>query len=144
MAEGKLLIVDDNKSVLSALKLLLQNEFKCIETISNPNVLPGLLKTGGFDVVLLDMNFSAGVNTGNEGLFWLAEIKKIDPAIEVVMFTAYGDIDLAVKATRIGAADFILKPWDNDKMIATLRTAFKLRFSNLEVKKAENQRTEHD
>ena len=139
MAEGNILIVDDNKNVLSALKLLLQTEFKKAHFISNPNQLHHELQTGDYDVILLDMNFSAGVSTGNEGLFWLREIKKYDSTIEVVMFTAYGDIDLAVKATKNGAADFILKPWENDKMIATLNAAYKLRKSNTEVKKLKSK-----
>jgi len=134
MSKWKILIVDDNKNVLSALNLLLQNEFEKVATISNPNQLPFELQKGNFDVILLDMNFSAGINTGNEGMYWLNEIKKTDQTIEVVMFTAYGDIELAVKATKNGAADFILKPWDNDKMIATLNAAYKLRVSNKEVK----------
>ena len=133
MAEGKLLIVDDNQSALSALKIFLQFEFQIVETLSNPGQIPSALKTGGFDIVLLDMNFSAGVNTGNEGLFWLDEIKRIDQEIEVVMFTAYGDVELAVKALKRGAADFILKPWENEKLLATLKSAFKLRKSRQEV-----------
>lgn len=133
MAEGKLLIVDDNLSALSALKIFLQFEFQIVETLSNPGQIPSILKTGGFDIVLLDMNFSAGVNTGNEGLYWLDEIKRIDQEIEVVMFTAYGDVELAVKALKRGAADFILKPWENEKLLATLKSAFKLRKSRQEV-----------
>ena len=135
MPDGNILIVDDNKNVLSALSLLLQSEFKKVDTISNPNRLPHELQTNDYDVILLDMNFSAGISTGNEGIYWLNEIKKTNPTIEVVMFTAYGDIELAVKATKNGAADFILKPWDNDKMIATLNSACNLRKSNNEVKK---------
>lgn len=133
MKTGKILIVDDNRGALSALKLLLQFEFNEVVTISNPNQINAELHKTEYDVILLDMNFSAGVNTGNEGLYWLGEIKKMAPDTEVVMITAYGDVELAVKALKKGAADFILKPWENEKLIATLQSAFRLRQSNLEV-----------
>jgi DNA-binding NtrC family response regulator len=133
MKTGKILIVDDNRGALSALKLLLQFEFDEVVTIGNPNQIHTELQRAEYDVILLDMNFSAGVNTGNEGLYWLGEIKKIVPSTEVVMITAYGDVELAVKALKKGAADFILKPWENEKLVATLYSAFKLRQSNLEV-----------
>lgn len=135
MTKGKLLIVDDNKSILSALEILLQDEFEELKTISNPNQLLSLLENGDFDLVLLDMNFSAGVSTGNEGLYWLGRIQELKPDIEVVLFTAYGDVELAVKALKKGAADFILKPWDNDKLKATLRNVYKLQESKKEIKK---------
>ena len=133
MKSGKILIVDDNKSALSALKLLLGFEFETVVAISNPNQIISELRATDYDLVLLDMNFSAGVNTGNEGLYWLGEIKKQSPACEVVMITAYGDVELAVKALKLGAADFILKPWENEKLVATLLAAYKLRCSNLKV-----------
>ena len=132
---GKILIVDDNKGALCALELLLQFEFDSVKTISNPGQIHSQLRETEFDVVLLDMNFTAGINTGNEGLFWLNEIKKADPSIEVVMITAYGDIELAVKALKAGAADFTMKPWENEKLVATLRAALKLRQSNREILK---------
>jgi DNA-binding NtrC family response regulator len=133
--KGKLLIVDDNKSILSALELLLQDEFDEVKTIANPNQLPSLIESNEFDLVLLDMNFSAGVNTGNEGLYWLSRIREIKPDLEVVLFTAYGDVELAVKALKQGAADFVLKPWDNEKLKATLRNVFNLQQSKKEIKK---------
>jgi DNA-binding NtrC family response regulator len=133
MKEGRILVADDNKGLLNAMQILLQNSFESIETISGPNTLMSILAKGNFDVVLLDMNFKAGVNTGNEGLFWLKEIKKANPNIEVVMMTAYGDIELAVRALKIGAADFVMKPWDNEKLIATLRAAYRFRKSNMEI-----------
>jgi len=133
MQSGKILIVDDNRSALSALKMLLQFEFETVVTIANPNQITAELRKNDFDVVLLDMNFSAGINTGNEGLFWLGEIKKIAPTTEVVMITAYGDVELAVKALKQGAADFILKPWENEKLLATLKSTLKLRKSNIKV-----------
>jgi DNA-binding NtrC family response regulator len=133
--KGKLLIVDDNKSILSALEILLQDEFDELKTIANPNQLPSIIESNGFDMVLLDMNFSAGVNTGNEGLYWLSRIRETKPDLEVVLFTAYGDVELAVKALKQGAADFVLKPWDNEKLKATLRNVFKLQQSKKEIKK---------
>jgi len=132
--KGSLLIVDDNKNALKALRLFLQYEFECVKTLSNPNLIPSELQKVDYDVVLLDMNFVAGQNTGNEGFFWLNEIKKLSPLTEVVMFTAYGDVELAVRAVKEGAADFILKPWDNDKMVATLKSALRIRQSQLEVR----------
>jgi DNA-binding NtrC family response regulator len=132
---GKILIVDDNKSALSALDILLQFEFEEIITLSNPNRISEKLKQTEFDIVLLDMNFTAGVNTGNEGLYWLQQIKKLAPSTEVVMITAYGDIELAVKALKMGAADFTLKPWENEKLIATLKAVLRIRRSGIEVNK---------
>lgn len=134
MQKGKLLIVDDNKSILSALEILLSDDFAEVKTIANPNQLPTLIETGAFDLVLLDMNFSAGVNTGNEGLYWLSRIQELRPDMETVLFTAYGDVELAVKALKNGAADFILKPWDNEKLRATLLNVFKLQQSKKEIK----------
>jgi DNA-binding NtrC family response regulator len=133
MPQGTLLIVDDNKNALKALQIFLQYEFEKVKCISNPNQIPSEFRTTEYDVVLLDMNFTAGINSGNEGFFWLNEIKKLSPSTEVVMFTAYGDVELAVRAVKEGAADFILKPWDNDKMTATLKAALRLRIANLEV-----------
>ena len=133
MQNGKILIIDDNKSLLSALEILLQFEYKHIQTISNPNQITSL-PIPTFDLVLLDMNFSAGVNTGNEGLFWLREIKKKAPHTAVIMMTAYGAVDLAVNALKEGASDFILKPWKNEKLLATIKSAFSLRQSQKEVK----------
>lgn len=133
MKRYKLLIVDDNPGILNSLKLLLKPGFEVIKTISNPNQLNTELEQNDIDVVLLDMNFKAGVNTGNEGLFWLSEIKKKAPLLEVIMITAYGDIELAVKSLKKGAFDFVLKPWDTDKLKATLEAACRLRNSNLEL-----------
>ena len=144
--KGRILIIDDNEKILSSLKMILQSEFSKVDTIKNPNQINHLISNESYDVVLLDMNFSAGVNTGNEGIFWLNEIIKKDADAIVVMITAYGDIDLAVKAMKEGATDFILKPWDNQKLIATLRTACKLRQSKIEVKnlrKKEKYLNEH-
>ena len=133
MIKGTLLIVDDNKSVISALEMMLQYEVEKVITISSPKRIHEILEQNEIDIVLLDMNFQAGVNSGNEGLFWLKEILKHDSNLSVVMITAYGDVELAVKALREGAFDFILKPWDNDKLLATINAAWKLRTSRKEA-----------
>jgi DNA-binding NtrC family response regulator len=132
---GKLLIIDDHKQVLKALIQLLEPEFDNITGISNPNQIISYVNKEQFDVILLDMNFSAGVNTGNEVIYWLNRILKSDPLAAVVMITAYSDVNLAVRAIKEGATDFVVKPWDNNKLITTMQTAFKLRQSKIENKK---------
>nr|WP_298996289.1 sigma-54 dependent transcriptional regulator [uncultured Allomuricauda sp.] len=135
MIDASILVVDDNKSVLSALEILLQFEYKSVQTLFNPNQISSFPKLEEIDIVLLDMNFSAGVNTGNEGLFWLNEIKKRSPNTSVILMTAYGAVDLAVSALKQGAADFILKPWNNERLMATVKSAYELRKSKLEIHK---------
>lgn len=120
---GNILIVDDNRGVLTALQLLLKPYFDKITTLSSPVTLLSTLRGATWQVVLLDMNFTSGINTGNEGLYWLHEIKKQYPALPVVLFTAYADIDLAVRGIKEGATDFIVKPWDNAKLVETLLNA---------------------
>ena len=122
---GRLLIVDDNRSILSAVKLLTEGIFAEVATLPSPNSLITTLHSFAPDVVLLDMNFHAGINTGNEGIYWLREVQQKYPEIKVVLFTAYADIELAVKAMKEGAFDFVVKPWDNAKLIATLQNAYK-------------------
>lgn len=130
-----IIVVDDNKGVLSAVKLLLKNHFDQIITLSSPITLPAVLREENVQVVLLDMNFSSGLNTGNEGLYWLHEIKKAQPTLPVVLFTAYADIDLAVRGIKEGATDFIVKPWDNTRLTETLLSA--CRNTSRNKKKAE-------
>ena len=120
---GKILVVDDNAGIRSALKILLPMYFAQVETIPSPATLVGKLEEFRPDVVLLDMNFNTSINTGNEGLYWAGEVKKIAPEVEVVLFTAYADIQLAVEGMKRGAFDFIVKPWDNDKLIEVLTAA---------------------
>lgn len=139
--KGRILIVDDNSSVLTALEMLLQTEFESVLCLKNPVSLLSTIKQHKFDIVLLDMNFNAGINNGNEGIFWLSEIRKYDPTISVVMITAYGDVELAVKAVKEGAFDFILKPWNNYKLITTLHAAMKLRKSRIENVSLKNTAT---
>ncbi len=122
--QGTLLIVDDNRNILKTLRLLTGDIFRNVIMISNPNNIPSRLREDHPDVVLLDMNFGRGINNGNEGLFWLKEIKKARPFTRVVLFTAYADIDLAVTGLKEGATDFIVKPFDNKKMIKTLKDAY--------------------
>lgn len=128
--QGTILVVDDNKGILTAVQMLLGTCFEKVITISTPNKIKTTLHNENIDVVLLDMNFSAGINTGNEGLFWLSEIKKEDPSLQVVLFTAYADIDLAVRGIKEGATDFVVKPWDNAKLLETLKTAYGIRMAN--------------
>ncbi len=137
--EGKLLIVDDDPDVLESMNLFLKYEFIQVDTIKNPNLIPGKISKENYDLVLLDMNFAAGIHSGNEGIFWLREILKIDPSIIVIPITAYGDIELAVKAIKEGATDFVVKPWDNDKLLSTLKTGLKLRYSRKEIESLKNK-----
>jgi len=120
---GRILVVDDNAGIRSALKILLPMHFAEVELIPSPNVLNARLIDFRPDVVLLDMNFHTDTNTGNEGLYWLSEIKAVAPKVQVVLFTAYADVALAVEGMKRGAFDFVVKPWENDKLIEILRAA---------------------
>lgn len=142
MKNANILAVDDNKSILSALNILLTSQCRKLITLSDPNRLLSLLDQQLFDVILLDMNFTTGVNTGNEGLYWLNRILQKQPHVSVVMITAYGDVELAVKAVRAGAVDFVLKPWDNNKLITTIQAAIQLARSKSEVNRLK-QKEEH-
>ena len=133
MSTGKILVVDDQKSILVSLQLLLQDEFEEVTTLSNPNCLLNTLQNQSIDVVVLDMNFSAGVNTGNEGIYWLNKILDYDPKLSIILLTAYGDVELAVKAIKMGAIDFVLKPWDNRKLITSIKMAIQLRYSKQKI-----------
>jgi DNA-binding NtrC family response regulator len=137
--KGRILIVDDNEEILIALKLFLLNHFEIVDTQKNPNTIPEIIQRQSYDVIILDMNFSAGVNTGNEGIFWMKKILEYDPLSVILFITAYGDIEMAVNAIKEGATDFIQKPWDDDKLLVTILTAVKLRKSNLEIKKLRNK-----
>ena len=122
--KGKVLVVDDNNGIRAALKLLLAMHFAEVDAIPSPKELVSRLADFRPDVVLLDMNFHTDINTGNEGLYWLSEIKKRRPDIEVVLFTAYADIQLAVEGMKRGAFDFVVKPWENDKLVEILKAAY--------------------
>ena len=123
LKKGRILVVDDNAGIRRALEILLPMHFAEVKTIPSPATLVSSLEQFHPDVVLLDMNFNTSINTGNEGLYWAGEIKKMVPEVEVVLFTAYADIALAVEGMKRGAFDFIVKPWDNDKLVATLTAA---------------------
>ena len=134
MNEANILIVDDNPGVLSAGKLFLKRHFAEVDTTREPEEIPGFLKEKRYAVILLDMNFGRSAkNTGQEGFQWLSKILEIDPSAVVVLITAYGDVELAVRAIKNGATDFVLKPWDNDKLLATLSSALKLKTSQDEA-----------
>ena len=133
--KGKILIIDDNKSVLDSLELFLKYRFEEVIAISSPNSIMSILERNEIDVVLLDMNFTASQNTGNEGIFWMRRIRKMKPDISIVPITAYGDIEHAVATMKEGATDYILKPWDNNKLLATLKAAYLLKKSKDELSK---------
>lgn len=135
MLPARILVIDDNVQILESLRLLLKDEFESIDILARPSRIHEMLWRNSYDVVMLDMNFAMGETSGNEGIFWLSEIKKRDPLLPVILITAYGDIELAVKAIREGATDFVTKPWDPEKLIVTLSNAYRLRKSGQEVKK---------
>ena len=126
ITEGKILIVDDDAGVLSAANLLLKRHFKQVDTEKNPLRIPYWVNNGSYDVILLDMNFTRDLSSGKEGFEWLDKILDLDPFISVVLFTAYGDIEMAVRAIKLGAKDFVLKPWQNDKLVDTLKMALEI------------------
>ena len=139
---GKILIIDDDEDVLLAAKLLLKKHAQQVIIEKNPKKIPFLLNNDSYDVILLDMNFSKDITSGKEGFHWLNEIVTKDPQAVVILITAFGDVEMAVKALKEGATDFVLKPWQNEKLLATLATASKLKRSYNEVdrlKKAKKQ-----
>ena len=123
LKKASVLVVDDDPDVLTAVRLLLRPQVKEIVTEKNPENIPSLLAHHAFDLILLDMNFASSINTGNEGLFWLKKIKALKSSAAVIMITAYGDIDLAIRSLKEGAYDFVVKPWHNDKLLATIQDA---------------------
>ncbi len=131
--KGKILVIDDNQDILFALKLLIKPAVERIETIGNPDRIPELMAEDDWDVILLDMNFKKDAISGQEGFEWLKKILAIDSQAVVVFITAYGDAEKAVKAIKAGAADFILKPWQNEKLLATINSSVNLRKSRLEA-----------
>lgn len=136
--KGNILVVDDNRNILISVKMLLSNIFDSVVTLSSPAGMLNSIGENHIDVVLLDMNFAAGINSGNEGFYWLREIKGRYPDVAVVLFTAYADIELAVRAIKEGACNFVEKPWNNAKLVDVLRNAYALRHGPKEGKKASN------
>lgn len=140
--QGKILIVDDNEDLLKAARMHLKRHFAQVDIEKNPDAIPALMTNEDYDVILLDMNFTKDVSSGSEGYYWLEKILSLDPSAVVVLITAYGDIQMAVKAIKAGATDFVLKPWENEKLLATLYSAMRLRESldvieNLKIKNHE-------
>jgi len=130
LKKNSILAIDDDPDVLTAVRLLLKTEVKEIVTEKNPENIPSLLAKQTPDLVLLDMNFKASINTGNEGIYWLKRVKELKPDVAVVMITAYGDIDLAVRSLKEGASDFVVKPWHNEKLLSTIEDALKKKSSS--------------
>jgi DNA-binding NtrC family response regulator len=130
---GKVLIIDDDQDILQAARLFLKQHMALVHTENDPKSIPACLKNEAYDVVFLDMNFAKGATSGQEGFYWLDRVLEIDPSIIVILITAFGDVDMAVRAIKEGATDFILKPWQNEKLLATLSAALKLRRSRLEA-----------
>src|SRR6185503_10857962 len=120
-----ILIIDDDTDVLTAVKLLLKTEVKEVVTEKNPENIRSLLAKQNFDLILLDMNFNSSINTGNEGIFWLKKIREFGSNADVIMITAYGDIDLAVRSLKESATDFMVKPWHNEKLLETIKTTLR-------------------
>ncbi len=133
--EGKILVVDDDEGILLSARVVLRKHFHRIEILTSPERIPETLKRESFDVILLDMNFTVGATSGKEGLMWLKKIRELVPDAHVIMITAYGDIELAVKAMKEGAMDFVVKPWDNNRLLATVMAAYKLSVSRKEIAK---------
>ena len=132
-ATANILIVDDDRDVLETARMFLKQEVSRVDILERPEKLPIILKENDYDVILLDMNFKKGVNDGEEGFHWLSEILKMDPQAIVILITAYGEVDIAVKAMKNGATDFVLKPWKNQKLLGTILSALELRKSKKEV-----------
>jgi DNA-binding NtrC family response regulator len=141
MIRGTILIVDEDKSILSALEQTMKGQFEKVVILTDPNRINETLRTTDIDVVMLDMNFKSGVHNGNEGLYWMREIFKHDGNISVILVTAHGDVDLAVRSIKEGAVDFIIKPWDDSRLLATVNSAWKFRLSRNEasILKKDNQ-----
>ncbi|MCK5776429.1 MAG: response regulator, partial [Bacteroidales bacterium] len=132
-ANAKILVIDDDKDILLAAKLFLRQHFTIVHTEHNPNQIPDLMRNENYDIFLLDMNFSKDATSGQEGFFWLNRILEIDPAAVIIFITGYGDIELAVQGIKEGATNFILKPWDNHKLLAEITANIQIRESKKEL-----------
>ncbi len=139
---GRILIIDDDVDVLNAARLLLKRHVEQVDVEQNPKYLSDLIVSGSYDVLLLDMNFSGDFSSGKEGFKWMEQVKRIDPALSVILITAYGDVEKAVKAMKHGAVDFVLKPWQNEKLIATVKNAINLTHSKRQVETLRAQQQE--
>ena len=131
--EAKVLIIDDDRDVLLAAKLFLKQHLEIVHAEENPERIPDLLNNENYDIILLDMNFSPEATSGKEGFHWLNKILEIDPSAVIILITGYGDIELAVQGIKEGATNFLLKPWENKKLLATIKTSLQLRQSKVEL-----------
>lgn len=132
--QGSVLIVDDNQELLIAYEMFLAPHFESIRTLKHPKSLPSVLNQSEFDVILLDMNFSSGMHTGNEGIFWMNKVLETHPDASIILITAYGDVELALRAIREGASDFVLKSWDREKILSTILSSYQLSRSRKEIR----------
>ena len=121
LKNARVLIVDDDQDVLIAMRILLKSMAKEVVIEKNPNNILSLIEKNKFDIIILDMNFNGLVNTGNEGIYWLSRIKEVDERVAVILITAYGDLDLAINSLKKGASDFLVKPWENEKLIKSIK-----------------------
>jgi two-component system response regulator HydG len=140
---AKILVVDDDPDILTAARVVLRQKFEVVETEHNPQRINFLLQQNRYDVILLDMNYSSGKTTGNEGLFWLRHILSVNPEQQVIMVTAYGDIKLAVEAMKEGAVDFIVKPWENEKLEATVRASCQYALTKQELVQLKSRQSQY-
>lgn len=138
--DGKILVIDDEEDILLTLRFFLKQHFGTVHTEHNPNLIPRLLRQNDYDVILLDMNFRKGDLTGADGLRWLTKVMELNPSANVIMITAHGDVNLAVEAVKKGAIDFVVKPWRNEKLLATINSAYKLSQSKQKVQKLQTQK----
>ena len=135
--KARILIIDDDADVLTSARLVLKQHFKHVLAEDHPRNVESILNQEEVDVVLLDMNFTRGDNDGREGIYWLQQIKEVSPHTQIILMTAYGDVELAVRAIKLGATDFVLKPWKNEKLISTIHTALALGQSQQKIEKLE-------
>lgn len=136
---GKILIIDDKESILKAAKIFLKRHFLEVDTHTDPEQIPKLMSIKDYDLILLDMNFTKHISSGNEGFYWLNRILEIDPSCVVILMTAYGDIATAIRAIKSGANNFILKPWDNQELLATIHSSIRIRMNKVELSKLQNR-----
>ncbi|MEL6926437.1 MAG: sigma-54 dependent transcriptional regulator, partial [Bacteroidota bacterium] len=137
--EGRILVVDDEEDILLTLRIFLRQHFASVTTEHNPNLIPRLLRKNEYDVILLDMNFRKGDTSGKAGLAWLEKILELKPSANVILITAYADVKNAVEAVKIGATDFVVKPWRNERLLATIMSAYKLSQSKQTVEKLKSR-----
>jgi len=141
MNKGNILIIDDDPYILLSVSTLLEQHYSKVQTLKDPLLIPSELNAGSWDVILLDMNFKPGDTSGEEGMQWLVKILKEDPTLNIIIITAYGDVNVAVKAMKMGAIDFIVKPWQNEKLLSTISAAYKLSQSRKKVNKLQLQKS---